>query len=97
MFEIRFSRDALDDIRELRKADQQRAISGIEAELSHEPTEPTRNRKRLRPNRLAEWELRIGALRVFYDVDASTGTVKIVACGRKQRNRLMIRGREWQL
>jgi len=36
--------------------------------LTHQPTVATRNRKRLRPNPLAPWELRIGALPVYYEV-----------------------------
>jgi mRNA-degrading endonuclease RelE of RelBE toxin-antitoxin system len=96
-FEVRLSRDALEDFAALRKVDQRRAIAGIEAELAQEPLDETRNRKRLRPNALAEWELRIGSLRVFYDVDPETGVVTVVACGRKLRDRLRIRGREWRL
>jgi mRNA-degrading endonuclease RelE of RelBE toxin-antitoxin system len=54
----------------------------------------TRNRKRLRPNPLAPWELRVGDLRVFYDVDAEASCVRIVAVGRKEHNRLIIGGEE---
>jgi hypothetical protein len=32
--------------------------------------EETRNRKPLRDNPLADWELRVGRFRVFYEVDA---------------------------
>ena len=35
----------------------------------HQPTVKTKNRKPMRPNPLAPWELRIGDLRVYYDVE----------------------------
>jgi mRNA-degrading endonuclease RelE of RelBE toxin-antitoxin system len=54
----------------------------------------TRHRKRLRPNRLAEWELRIGDFRVFYDVDCEAQRVKIAAIGYKEGSTLIIRGEE---
>jgi len=39
--------------------------------VAREPIVETRNRKKLRPNPLAPWELRIGKARVFYDVEES--------------------------
>jgi mRNA-degrading endonuclease RelE of RelBE toxin-antitoxin system len=32
---------------------------------------------------LAEWEIRVGEARVFYDVDIQNATVKIEAVGKK--------------
>ena len=53
----------------------------------------TRNRKPLRPNPLASWELRIGDLRVYYDVEEDPEQqVNIVAIGMKRRNRVSIGG-----
>jgi mRNA-degrading endonuclease RelE of RelBE toxin-antitoxin system len=60
-------------------------------------TEPSRNRKRLRPNRLAEWELRIGDFRVFYDVDRDVSLVKIEAIGHKAGSVLFVHGEEYEL
>ena len=57
----------------------------------------TRNRKKLRPNDVSEYELRISKLRVFYDVDEEAKTVKIEAVGYKEGNRLFIRGKEYAL
>ncbi|MDY6785014.1 MAG: type II toxin-antitoxin system RelE/ParE family toxin [Cyanobacteriota bacterium] len=70
--------------------------------MLHEPTVETKKRKRLRPNQVAEWELRIGKYRVFYDVlnDLDGEIVKIVkveAVGFKQHNKLFIRGKEFDL
>ena len=70
----------------------------VPRQLTHQPTVLTRNRKPLRSNPLAPWELRIGDLRVYYDVqDEPEAVVTIRAVGVKDRNRLHIGGREFQL
>jgi len=58
----------------------------------------TTNRKPLRPNPVAPWELRVGDLRIFYEVSAETPpTVDILAVGRKDGNILRIAGEEIKL
>ena len=66
-----------------------RAVDGAERGLSDQPTSRTRNRKELRKNPLASWELRLGDLRVYYDV-RDDAVVIVQAVGRKQRNELWI-------
>jgi len=52
----------------------------------------------MRPNPLALWELRIGLLRVYYDVEASPEPrVLIRAVGIKERNRVRIGRKEFEL
>jgi mRNA-degrading endonuclease RelE of RelBE toxin-antitoxin system len=97
MFDIVFTPEAVGDLRPLRKFDQQRVMTAIETQLRHQPDQPTRNRKRIRPNALAEWELRVDQFRVFYDVDATNQTVKIEAVGFKRGNTLFIHGEEFEL
>ena len=97
MFEIEFTSDAVDDLKRFRKAEQQTIFDQIDEQLLYEPMVDTRNRKRLRPNDVAEYELRIGRFRVFYDVDEKTNAVKIEAVGYKRGNRLFIRGKEYAL
>lgn len=63
--------------------------------MTHEPIRETRNRKQLRPNELAGWELRVDVFRVFYDV--SEDIVKVVAIGLKQGNELFIHGERYEL
>ena len=48
-------------------------MDAVEERLGHEPAVETRNRKPIRPNPLAPWELRIGNLRVYYDVEVQPG------------------------
>src|ERR1700681_4317453 len=67
----------------------------IKEQLTHTPTEETRNRKPLdQPAPFeASWELRCGPAnryRVFYDVDTEEHTVQVLAIGVKDRNRLLI-------
>ncbi len=97
MFEIEFTAEAADDLRNMRKFDQRQIMDVIQEQLYHQPAIQTRNRKQLRPNALAEWELRIDRFRVFYDVDEDDQLVKIVSIGEKRGNVLFIRGEEFQL
>lgn len=73
-------------------------LDAVARQLSHAPLAETRNRKPLRPNPIAPWELRIGSLRVFYEVvpDAPE-KVRVLAVGRKERSVLRIGGREIKL
>ncbi len=52
----------------------------------------------MRPNPLAPWELRIGDLRVYYDIEEEPQQqVTIVAVGVKDHNRLLIADEEVEL
>ncbi len=96
-FTILIMPSAHTDMADFNAADRMRILETITKQLSHQPDIETRNRKRLRPNPLANWELRIGQYRAFYDIDGQTVTVRVVAIGEKVHNRLFIRGREVQL
>jgi mRNA-degrading endonuclease RelE of RelBE toxin-antitoxin system len=73
-------------------------FDAVDQQLEHEPDVETRNRKPMRPNPLAPWELRIGELRVYYEIEEdSERVVTIVAVGVKDRNRVLIGGKEIEL
>jgi mRNA-degrading endonuclease RelE of RelBE toxin-antitoxin system len=97
MYEIEITPEAIDDLRALLKRERRVVVDGIERALLHEPGRETRNRKRLRPNELAEWELRVAQFRVFFDVDEGARVVKVIAMGRKRGNRLYIQDEEYHL
>jgi mRNA-degrading endonuclease RelE of RelBE toxin-antitoxin system len=97
VFTIELIPEAIDDLGLLRKFDQQQVVATIEEQLLNQATEETRNRKRLRPNQLAEWELRVGEFRVFYDVDSQAAVVKVVAIGHNRGNKLFVHGKEFDL
>lgn len=97
-YTVEFAESVEDHLGALTARDRTAAVAAIERQLTHEPLEETRNRKPLRPNPVAPWELRVGDLRVFYEVTgAGTGVVRILAVGRKQRNVLTIGGKEIRL
>jgi mRNA-degrading endonuclease RelE of RelBE toxin-antitoxin system len=81
----------------VQKYEQRLVADQIDEQLLHEPAHETRNRKRLRVNRVAEFELRVAKFRVFYDVDEKRNLVKIEAVGHKESSRLFIRGKEYEL
>ena len=90
-FEIIYSPEAVDHLQALPKASQVLVLDQVDEQLAHEPTLPTRKRKLLRPNLIAPWELRLGNLRVFYEVqDEPDPIVFIKAVGIKRHNELWI-------
>ena len=97
MFRLELTPEAMDDLESMRKFDQSRLIAAMEIQLTHEPIRETRNRKKLRPNNLAEWELRVETFRVFYDFLEDSEVVKVVAVGLKEGNDLYIRGERYEL
>jgi mRNA-degrading endonuclease RelE of RelBE toxin-antitoxin system len=97
MFEIRFSEDAEQHLKALSARDRSIIVDAIEEQLLHQPTVSTRNRKLLRQNPLAAWELRVQDFRVLYNVDEAIVTVFIVAIAVKDGNKFIIGGEEFPL
>lgn len=97
-YTIEYSPDTLDHFRVLTARQRATVLDSVDLQLTHEPTVETRNRKPMRPNPLAPWELRIGDLRVYYDVEEiPEPKVLIRAVGIKERNRIRIGGKEIEL
>jgi mRNA-degrading endonuclease RelE of RelBE toxin-antitoxin system len=95
---VEFARSVKEHLRFLSADQRSRVILGIEEHLIHEPIRETRNRKPLRPNPIAPWELRLGELRVFYDVALGEGhVVQVLAVDWKERDKLFIGGKEFRL
>jgi mRNA-degrading endonuclease RelE of RelBE toxin-antitoxin system len=72
----------------------------IDLQLAYTPEKPTRNRKPLDESGPfgATWELRLGPqnkFRVFYEVQAAAVEVHVLAIGVKQREKLLIGGKEF--
>jgi len=93
-YRIRITEDAEQQFRALSVRDQRTLQTAILARLQHQPTTPTRNVKRLRPNPVAEYELRVGDLRVLYDVAGEEVIVSVV--GKKVGNKLFVFGEEFR-
>jgi mRNA-degrading endonuclease RelE of RelBE toxin-antitoxin system len=89
MFEIKYVESIADDLKRLSAGQRKRILNRIEAQLAHEPTRETQNKKILvglvPPWEHVEpvWELRIGEYRAFYDVDDAASVVIIRAIRHK--------------
>ena len=82
-------------LKALTARDRVAVLDAIDERLAFEPTQETRNRKRMDENSLdAGFELRVGDLRVYYDVDERARVVNVLAIGIKDRTRVMIGGEE---
>ena len=64
-FDVQLTKRARENMKALRKRDQQILYDAITAQLVDQPAKVARNRKRLETNELAPWELRVGGFRVF--------------------------------
>lgn len=93
-FVIDYSPDAEDHLRALTSGQRSIILDSVEEQLAYQPDVETRNRKPMRPNPVAPWELRIGDFRVYYDiVQEPVKRVLVRAIGIKIRNSIWI-GRE---
>jgi mRNA-degrading endonuclease RelE of RelBE toxin-antitoxin system len=78
LFAIVLAPEAVDDLRRLKTNVRAAVRDALEAHLRHEPGKTSRSRiKRLRGMRRPQYRLRIGEVRVFYDI--SGATVEILA------------------
>jgi mRNA-degrading endonuclease RelE of RelBE toxin-antitoxin system len=90
-YRIEYSPEVEDHLRALTARQQALVLDTVDKQLKYQPTVETRNRKPMRPNPVAPWELRIGILRVYYDVEEEPEPVVYIrAVGVKQRNRVRI-------
>lgn len=97
-YRIAFAKSVAEHLEFLTAAERSAVLDAIEQRLQISPLVETRNRKPLRPNPVAPWELRVGALRVFYEVAREQSDVVLVlAIGKKARNLLRIAGQEIKL
>jgi mRNA-degrading endonuclease RelE of RelBE toxin-antitoxin system len=92
-FRISITADAETQLCALSVRDQRILEAAIRVRLQDQPTTPTRAIKRLRPNPLAEFELRVGDLRVLYNVEQDE--VVLLVVGRKVGSKLIVAGEEF--
>jgi mRNA-degrading endonuclease RelE of RelBE toxin-antitoxin system len=97
-YRIEYSPDAEDQLALLTARQSTTVLDTVIRQLSHQPTKETRNRKPLRPNPVAGFKLRLGEVRVYYDVEEVPARIVIVkAVALKDRDRVLIGGREIEL
>jgi len=89
-YQIELTELAIRELKAIRAFDRRRVVDELKKRLVHQPSEATRNRKRLESVSPGFeyvppiWELRAGEYRVFYDVDEATRTVYVRAVRLKQ-------------
>jgi mRNA-degrading endonuclease RelE of RelBE toxin-antitoxin system len=97
-YRIEYAAEAVDHLKALSTREAATVLDAVPRQLAHEPMVVTRNRKPLDSNPVAPWELRIGQLRVYFDVEEMPErVVRIRAVGVKDRNRVWIGGEEVDL
>jgi mRNA interferase RelE/StbE len=72
-FEILMSPEAIEDVMRLKASSRTQVLDALETRLRREPMKVSRSRiKRLRGIARPQYRLRVGEVRVFYDVTVST-------------------------
>jgi len=90
-YRIEYSPVTEKHFRALTKRQQMIVLETVEKQLQYQPNVETKNRKPMRPNPIAPWELRIGDLRVYYDFENEPEPiVSVRAVGIKERNKVRI-------
>lgn len=98
VYVIEYSPEAEEHLRWLTTRQQRTVLDTVDRQLLNEPNVETRNRKPMRPNPVAPWELRIGDLRVYYEIkNEPHRVVTILAIGVKERNQVRIGGERMKL
>ena len=92
-YEITITEDAEAQLNSLPARERRTLETAISKRLRDQPTTPTKSIKRLRPNPLAEFELRVNDLRVLYNVEEQE--VVLLVVGRKVGNKLIVEGQEF--
>lgn len=86
----------IEDLRWFGKKTGRVLFDEAERQLSTDPLAATRNMKSLRPNPVAQRELRLlGNYRVLYNVNTETRIVTIVLVGENRGESLVVQGEEF--
>ncbi len=95
-FEVKIVPGAEADLETYEVREQRIILDAISEFLEADPDLESKRRKRLRPNPLAPWELRIGDYRVFYEIREQR-SVRVLAIGHKVYGALFIRGQRVEI
>jgi mRNA-degrading endonuclease RelE of RelBE toxin-antitoxin system len=97
-YRIEYSPETDGHLRALTARQRSLVFDAIDKQITQDPGVETRNRKPMRPNPVAPWELRIRDLRVYYDfTEQPEPLVTVLAVGVKRRDRVVIGGQEYRL
>jgi mRNA interferase RelE/StbE len=92
-FDIILAPEAVEDLNRLKAHVRATVRAALETHLRHEPEKTSRSRiKRLRGLRRPQYRLRVGAVRVFYDVSGTTVEVLVIVAKSEAESWLAQRG-----
>ena len=94
-FSITITQEAEKQFKFLSMREQRNLQSAIQARLRDRPTQLSRAVKKLRPNPLAQFELRAGDLRALYNVEPEKSEVVLLVIGKKVGNKLIVSNEEF--
>jgi mRNA-degrading endonuclease RelE of RelBE toxin-antitoxin system len=93
---VALKESVIDDLRWFGKKDGRILLKEAEQHLAADPLQESRHMKTLRPNPVAERELRLfGKYRVLFNVDEADEQVTIIIVGEKRGNSLFVQGEEY--
>ena len=93
---VTLKESVLEDLRWFGRKESRLVLEIAIEDLSANPLAETTNMKTLRPNPVAQRELRLhGNYRVLFNVDRDEEVVTIVVVGEKRGNALIVRGEEY--
>ena len=93
---VTLKESVIDDLRWFGRKDGRILLDEAETRLLAEPLAETRSMKTLRPNPVAQRELRLfGKYRVLFNVAEHGEEVTIILVGEKRGNALFVRGQEF--
>ena len=93
-YQIAITDVATSHLRSLSARDRRVVEAAIITKLVDQPTIQTTAVRRLRPNPCAECELRVGRMRVLYNVDEDRAEVLLLLIAVKSGNKLIVKGEE---
>ena len=97
---VTLKESVIDDLRWFGRKTGRLIFAEAEAEqlLSKNPVSESKNLKTLKPNRIAQRELRLfGKYRVLFNVDHELREVTVINVGEKRGNALFVQGEEFQV
>jgi mRNA-degrading endonuclease RelE of RelBE toxin-antitoxin system len=93
---VELTESVIDDLRGFGKKDGRALLKEAAQHLTANPLAESRNMRTLRPNPVAQRELRLfGKYRVLLNVDETNETVTIILVGEKRGNSLFVQGEEF--
>ncbi len=96
-WKVALKESVIDDLKHFGKKQHRAILKQVIAILEKKPLEESRNLKVLRPNAMAERELRLfGKYRVLFNVSQPEQTVTVLVVGEKKGNALYVRGKEFR-